>query len=157
MRKLFAIGLAFLAIGGRAQDKKYLDSVDRVIIKQIIEPAEQSAGGQEPSWAALRLQIRVSYSEVQTDRAITKAQIYFNWSRDWAKFSTAIVHYTEAYEDKEDGKLMNKNAKFILEHSEDPKEWKTALGWVQHAADKEPDNADFKATRDALAAKVNGQ
>jgi hypothetical protein len=138
----------------RAQDKKSLDSVDRILIARFITPAEQKAGDQEPQWATIALQIKASYSDTQADRAITKAQIYYYYGKNWPLFEKALVHYTVAYEDKEDGPLMNKNANFVLAHSTDQGELKTALAWVKHASDKEPSNADYKATCDAIQAKL---
>jgi hypothetical protein len=157
MYKLLAFGLIFSTLSSRAQDKKALDSVDKVIISTIIKPAESAAGSVGPNWVAIGQQVRVSYSDEQTDRAITKAKIYYYYGKDWAQFSSAIVHYTDTYENKDDGELMNKNAKMILDHSQDPKEWKVALGWIQRALDKAPDNSSYKATRDALNAKLVGQ
>jgi hypothetical protein len=157
MHKLLPLGLITLTLTTQAQDKKALDSVDKVIISGIVKPAEQSAGAEGPNWTAIQQQVKASYTEVQTDRAITKAKIFYYYGKDWAQFSAAIVRYTDAYEDKDDGVLMNKNAKMILDHSQDPKEWKAALGWIQHALDKAPDNSTYKATRDALNAKLVGQ
>jgi hypothetical protein len=157
MHKLLAFSLILLTLSTRAQDKKALDSVDKVIISTIIKPAESAAGSEGPNWVTIGQQVRASYSDVQTDRAITKAKIYYYYGKDWAQFSTAIVHYTDVYENKDDGELMNKNAKMILDHSQDPKEWKAALAWIQHALDKAPDNNAYKATRDALNAKLVGQ
>jgi hypothetical protein len=156
MHKLLAFGLMTLTFTAKAQDKKALDSVDKVNMKTIINPAEESAGSGAPNWAVISQQVRASYTEIQTDRAVTKAKIYYYYAKDWAQFSTAIVHYTDAYEDKDDGALMNKNAKMILDHSPDPKEWKAALAWIQHVLDKAPDNQAYKATRDALNAKLVG-
>jgi hypothetical protein len=102
-------------------------------------------------------QVRTSYTDVQTDRALTKAKIYYYYGKDWAQFSTAIIHYTDRYENKDDGKLMNTNANYILQRSQSPAEWKAALGWIQHVLDKAPDNQTYKATRDALNAKLVGQ
>lgn len=153
---LLAIGLLFLAISVNAQDKHSLDSVDKIIINTIINSAEQTAGDREPAWATIELQVRASYTETETDRAITKAQIYYYYGKNWPKFSAAIVHYTEAYENKEDLALMNKNAQFILQHSENPQEWKTAQGWVKHPVDQDASNAGDKATYDALAVRING-
>ena len=157
MLKTLAIAFLFAATTAGAQDKHALDSVDKVIINTIIKPAEQATSGQDPNWTAIQQQVKASYSDIQTDRALTKAQIYYYYGKDWPKFCTAIVHYTEAYESKDDLPLMNKNAKMILQNSQDPKEWKAALTWVQHAADKEPTNADYRTTADALTAKINGQ
>jgi hypothetical protein len=144
-----------LSVVANAQDKKSLDSVDRVIMQQIIKPAEEKAGGQEPDWILIVQQIKASYSDVQTDRAITKAKIYYYYYKDWAQFSTAIVHYTDAYENKDDLKLMNTNAKFILEHSTNPSELRAALGWIKHATEKEPSNSEYQQTYQALQAKTS--
>jgi hypothetical protein len=156
MYKILAIALLFVTSCASAQDKHALDSVDQAIIQNVITPAEQSAGDEEPNWTALKQKILVSYSAVQADRVISKAEIYFYWTKNWPKFSTALVHYTEAYEDKEDLELMNKNAKMVLQWSKEPKEWAIAQRWIQHAVDKEPGNADYKATAEGLKAKING-
>lgn len=137
-----------------AQDKKSLDSVDKVIINQIIIPAEQKAGNEAPQWTALGMQIKASYSDLQADRALTRAKIYYYYGKDWPQFSAALVHYTETYEDKEDLPLMNKNANFILQRSTNPDEWKTALAWVKHAVDKEPSNTAYQQTYQGLLAKT---
>ena len=161
MYKLLAIALVLTAVQVQAQDpkanKKALDSVDRVIIRTIITPAEDAAGSPGPNWLALAQQIKASYSETQTDRALTRAMIYYYWNKDWAQFSTALVRYTDAYEDKGDAVLMNKNARMILDHSVNPADWKAALGWIQQALDKDSDNSGYKATRDALQVKINGR
>lgn len=151
-----AIGLVLFSARVQAQDKKALDSVDKVIIKTIIQLAERAAGEAGPNWAAIEAQIWASYSEIQCDRAVTKARIYYYYGKDWAKFCSAIVHYTDAYEDKDDAALMNKNAGFILQRSQNPTEWKAALGWIPHALDKDPESQTYKATRDALSAKLVG-
>jgi hypothetical protein len=157
MHKSLAIAILLAVTTANAQDKHSLDSVDDIIFRTIINPAEEAVNGQEPAWTAIQQQIRAGYTDVQTDRALTKARIYYYFGKDWLKFSAAIVHYTEAFENKEDLPLMNKNAKMILQHSQDPKEWKTALAWVQHAVDKEPGNLTYKTTADGLKAKINGQ
>jgi hypothetical protein len=154
MHKFLFSSLILSATFAHGQDKRALDSVDKVIINQIIAPAEQSAASQEPSWTAILLQIKATYSDTQADRAITKAQIYYYYNKNWPKFSTAIVHYTETYEDKDDLKLMNKNANFILQHSTDPKELATARSWMKHAIEKEPSNETYKTTYDALGEKL---
>lgn len=156
MYQWLILTLLFCSLGVRAQDKRALDSTDKVIINSIIRPAEQSAGNQEPNWTAIEAQVKASYSEVQCDRAITKARIYHYYGRDWAKFSNALVHYTEAYEDKSDAALMNKNARMVLDHSENLAEWRTALDWIRHALDKDPENSACKATKAALEARING-
>jgi len=148
--------ILFLPIFLHAQDKKALDSIDKVVIAQIITPAEQQAArqNQPPAWDEMTKEITAKYSATEADRAVTKARIYFYYGKDWALFSAALVHYTTAYEDKEDLRLMNKNATYVLQHSTNPEEWKTARGWVKHAVDKEPSNATYKATYDALTEKI---
>jgi len=132
------------------------NTTDSIILAQIINPAEEQATsqGKAPNWDLITAAVKVKYDETATDRAVTKAEIYYYYGKDWGKFSTAIVHFTEAYEDKSDYKLMNKNAKFILRYSTNPEEWKTAQTWVKTAMDKEPANAAYKETYDNLAAKL---
>src|SRR5580698_5080202 len=101
MYKLLALGLITLTLTTQAQDKKALDSVDNVIMTRIIHPAEERAGSGGPNWVAISQQVRASYTDVQTDRAITKSKIYYYYAKDWAQFCTAIVHYTETYENKD--------------------------------------------------------
>jgi len=131
---------------------------DSIIIADMINPRVQEAGeqGQDPDWEGLRASVALKYDGSYADRTVTKARIYYYFGKDWSLFSTAIVHYTEAYEDKEDLRLMNKNAKFILKYSQNPAEWKTALGWVKHAVEKEPANAAYKETYEGLEAKIKG-
>jgi hypothetical protein len=157
MYKLLILGLLTLTLSTHAQDKKALDSVDKIIMQTIINPAEEGAASEGPNWVAIGQQVRASYTEAQTDRAVTKAKIYYYYGKDWAQFSTAIVHYTDTYESKDDLPLMNKNAKMILDHSLNPADWKAAQSWAKHAADKNPSNAAYRATYDALTAKINGQ
>jgi hypothetical protein len=45
----------------------------------------------------------------------------------------------------------------VLDHSQNPTEWKTAQSWAKYPADKSPSNDEYKATYDALTAKINGQ
>jgi hypothetical protein len=157
MQRMLALSITLFAFSAYGQDKKALDSVDKALINTIISPAENAAGSSEPDWTAIQTKVRASYTDVQTDRAITKAKIFYYWNTDWPKFSTALIHYTEAYENKDDLELMNKNATMVLEHSEAQKDWQVALGWIQHAVDKAPGNADYKSTRDGLKAKLAGQ
>jgi hypothetical protein len=158
MSKLFSLALIFSIASARAQDKKMLDSLDRVIIAHFIVPAEQKAGTQEPEWHALRDQIRSAYLDVHADRAIAKAKIsYYYRHQAWSRFSTAIAYYTRTYVDKEDLKQIGKNVNYILEYSTDLEELKTALTWISHAMIREPTNPTYKATFEALSAKVNTQ
>lgn len=159
MKKTIFIILIFIAVRGTGQDKAALNRVDSTIIAQVIKPAEQEAqmNKTEIDWEGLRKKISEKYSSTEADRSVTKAEIYYYYYRDWPKFSTAIVHYTEAYEDKDDSKLMNKNAQFILQHSDNKDEWKTALTWIQHALEKDPSNETYKTTQDALKKKIEGE
>jgi len=139
-----------------SQNKKTLDSLDKVVIAEIITPAQTTArqNGEDPDWQDLTKRIMEKYSAVQADRAVTKSKIYYYYNKDWQIFSTAIVHYTEKYEDREDFKLMNTNAKFILQHSNSPEELRMASSWIKHAVDKEPTNATYQQTYTAIQEKL---
>lgn len=131
---------------------------DSIIIADMVNPQVRDAGarGQTPDWEAMRSQIVLKYDGSYADRTITKARIYYYYGKDWALFSTAIVHYTDAYENKDDLALMNKNAQFILKYSQEPDEWKKAQAWVKHAVEKDPSNGTYKDTFEALDAKIKG-
>ncbi len=145
-----------LSQSNNAQNKKTLDSLDKIVIAEIITPAEAAAkdNGQDPNWADLTKKITDKYSAVQADRVVTKAQIYLYYGRNWPLFSTAIVHYTEKFEDKDDLKLMNTNAKFILQRSNSAEELRIASGWIKHAVDKEPANTAYQETYNAIQEKL---
>jgi len=163
MYKLLTVSLLLITICSRAQSDHPLDAKtlqnDSVILGQIIQPALQTARAQhqEPDWKILRTSIVTRYEARYGDRNVTKAKIYFFYGTDWTQFCAAIVQYTNAYEYKDDFKVMNGNAKMILQHSQNPAEWKAAQSWVKHAVDKLPAEEKYKTTYDALTAKINGQ
>ena len=139
--------------------KKYEKvSVDAQLTLMVSEIFVVSSANQDnvvPDWDALIKTITGKYDQVFADRTVTKAKIYYSYGKDWPVFTAAIVHYTEAYENKEDYKLMNKNANFILKYSSDKSELKTALGWMQPAAAKEPANETYRETVRASNEKLN--
>lgn len=142
----------------RPLDTKTLQA-DSIILQQMILPVVKDglSQNQEPDWTVLRTTIVSRYDTSYGDRNIIKAKIYYFYSLDWAKFSAALVQYTNAYEYKGNLKLMNKNAKMILEHSQDPAEWKAAQAWVKNAVEKDPTEEKYKSTYDALTAKINSK
>jgi len=85
------------------------------------------------------------YSAYYADKNVARAKIFYNWGKDWPAFATAIVYFTNKYEDKSKAELMSKNAKMVLDYSINPAELKSAANWV-----KDTD----KSTHDALLAKA---
>ena len=128
-------------------------SNDSIILADIIMPLVNKAAV-SPDWGALGAEIKTKYGESYVDRSVTKAQIYYYYGKDWPLFCKALVHYTEAYESKDDLSRMNKNAKMVLQNSENPEELKTAAGWVKYAMKKEPGDHGYKDTYDALTTKI---
>jgi hypothetical protein len=151
---LMAIG--FTTLHAQSANSPEVKKKDSIIMADIVNPAVNTArqANETPNWALLTASVTGKYDATYADRTITKARIYYYYGKDWPAFSTAIVHYTQAYEDKEDLKLMNKNAKMILQYSTNPDELKTAATWVKHAVDKEPSNTAYQETYQALAAKI---
>ena len=161
MKKVvLSLGLVMTAYFLQAQSKEELTikKNDSIILADIITPllSDSENANQEPDWAALESKVKNQYGKSYTDRTVTKAKIYYFYGKDWASFSKALVHYTEAFEDKNDLKLMNKNAKMVLQYSQSPEEWKTAQSWAKRASDGEPNNDGYKETLDALKAKIRG-
>ena len=151
-------GILIFATATAQVDHKLDDNTvqtDKTIANDLILPV--LAKGGEPDWKVLRATIVAKYGDTYSDRNVTKARIYYFYDKDWAQFSTALVQYTQQYEYRDSLTLMNKNAKMVLNHSENPAEWKAAQAWVKYASDKNPSNEEYKATYDALSAKIGGQ
>ena len=165
MKSLFFafLGCFFAFSAATAQADHRLDDqtiqTDKTIRAQIIKPfiAAADQQGQAPDWKVLRTTIVAQYSDTYADRTITKARIIYYYGKDWPQFSSALVEYTAKYEYRDSLSLMNLNAKMVLDHSDNPAELKAALAWAKYASDKNPSNDEYKATCDALKAKLNGQ
>lgn len=128
---------------------------DSLINVQIIKPARQAAAPGDPDWDAIQKTITAKYDGTTADRTITKAKIYFYYNKDWPKFCTGIVHYTDNWELANDYPLLNLNAGMLLQWDTNPTELKEALRWAKAAANSDPNNEKFKTTYDALSAKVS--
>ena len=152
--------LAATVVNAQADHK--LDSLtvanDKLIMHEILSPALKTARAQnqEPDWKVLRTTITTRFDASYADRNITKARIFYFYGHDWAQFSTALVNYTQQYEWRDSLSLMNMNAKMVLDHSANPADWKAAQSWAKYASDKNPSNDTYRATYDALTAKISG-
>ena len=161
MKKIFfallGCSLSFTAIQAQADHK--LDSTtianDKIIKAEILSPALKT--GQEPDWKMLATTITTRFDGNYATRNITKAKIYYFYGKDWAQFSTALVQYTQNYEYRDSLSLMDKNAKMILDHRQNPADWKAAQSWAKYASDKNPSNDTYRATYDALTARISGR
>lgn len=105
----------------------------------------------------LRTTITAQYGEACAERTITKARLIYYYGKDWPQFSSALVQYTNNYEYRDSLSLMNRNAKMVLDHSDNPAEWKAAQVWAKYASDKNPSDDEYPSTYDALTAKLSGQ
>lgn len=141
------------SLASYGQSKKQLDSVDKVIIAQYITPAEQQAGAEDPQWGALVQKIKESHTGIEADRAVHKAQIYYYYGKNWPKFCSALVIYTDSYEDKNDFKLMDKNANMVLLRSNEVADFQKAAAWMMPATNT--GNDAYKKTYEALIAKIS--
>jgi hypothetical protein len=150
------VTLAFIVLDPLLSPAQTMQQNDSSIMTTIIQPMLER-NESNPNWESLGTEIQSGYGKTYVDRGVTRAKIYYYYNKDWPLFSTALVHYTVTFEDKENFKLMDKNAKMVLEHSQQPEEWKAAQGWVKHAMDKEPGDAGYRATYDALTTKIKGQ
>src|SRR5438445_13016241 len=68
---------------------------DSLVKVQIIDPFEQAAADQQevPDWAELNKQIAAKYDAAFADRLVNKAQIYYDYGKDWPAFTAALVRY----------------------------------------------------------------
>ena len=136
--------------------KEAIAAKDKIIKEQIIDPSVNTAvqANKIPDWAEIANSISKIYDTQFADRTITRAKLFYYYSKDWKEFATAIVNYTEKYEDKTDRKTLGTNANFVLEHSTDKKELAAALSWIQIILEKDPGNEAYKKTRQALDEKL---
>jgi hypothetical protein len=150
---LLMAGIAQAQTGNNKQETRIQDSV---LMKDVFEPLVVDAvnNDETPDWEVLKTKVSAGHDAAFTERFICKAKIFYFYGRDWSEFNAALIHYTETYEDKNDARLMNKNARMILDHSADRKQLEVALSWSKQAVVKEPANADYKKTQDALAEKL---
>jgi hypothetical protein len=131
------------------------DANDKLIKETIIDKMVNAAGGKLPDWKAITNTVAEKYDAVTADRTVTRAKLFFYYSKDWKAFATAIVNYTEKYEDKSNLETINTNAGFVLEHSDDKAELAIALTWAKVLVEKEPDNSDYQSTYKRLQEKLS--
>lgn len=159
MKSILGMGLVLVVLLMSAlafQDIKVLDEKIKV---SMIDPAVNKAKETEavPDWVALDRAIAKKYDAKTADRNVTRAKLFFYYAKDWKKFASAIVNYTEKHEDKTDLKTMLVNATFVLQHSSDKAELAKALGWAKMLTEKEPGNEDAKRVLAELTQKVSAQ
>lgn len=129
---------------------------DKAIADAMINPAVEAAKAEDkiPDWKAIAELVTQKHDAVTADRTVTRAKLFFYYGKDWKAFASAIVNYTEKYEDTANLATINTNANFVLEHSADKEELAKALAWSKKLFEKEPDNADYKKTYEALKEKL---
>ena len=157
----FLLVFSFLLIAGlaKAQTNNKTYPKDSLIKVQILDPFLHAAADSQkaPDWLALTKLITDKYDVGFADRIVNKTQIFYAYEKDWPAFAAALVRYTEKYEDHNNLPLLNKNASMVSQFSIDKKELEIAQGWSKYTLDKEPGNADYQKTYDALKAKIAGQ
>lgn len=129
---------------------------DSVIKVQIIDPVERAAERSDGKvdWTLINDLVTARYDSGFADRLVNKAQLFYYYGKDKEKFSTALVRYTDKFEDHNNLPLLNKNARMILQFSNDKAKMEEALSWSKHAVEADPGNAEYKETLDALQSKI---
>lgn len=111
---------------------------DSIIMHTIVTPMVDSVvkAGLVPDWLWIARCIEYKgYSTYYSDKNVARAKIFYSWGKDWPAFATAIVYFTSKYEDRSKADVMCTNAKYVLEHSTNPKELQTAASWVKSLSD----------------------
>jgi hypothetical protein len=124
------------------------DITDRMITKENIDDYSQI------SWPACRDSITKKYNATIADRVITRAQLYRDYGKDWPAFCSALIHYTDTYEDRKDLNLLDKNARMILENSNDKDCLQAVLRWSRQTLVAEPANAAYRSTYTLIQQKL---
>jgi hypothetical protein len=133
-----------------------IKAVDEKLKAELIDPAIAKANeaGAAPDWTALTKTVAAKYDAVTAERNVTRAKLFFYYGKDWKAFASAIVVFTEKYEDNSNLPTMLTNANFVLEHSTDKAELAKALAWANMLVEKEPNNEDYKKTLEGLKEKI---
>ncbi|MEJ2884803.1 glycoside hydrolase family 2 protein [Pedobacter sp. GR22-6] len=140
-------------VAAPVQDFKILDDkIKAELVDPVVNKAKESDS--TPDWAAITKSITAKYDATAADRNVTRAKLFFYYSKDWKQFASAIVNFTEKYEDRTNLQTLHTNANFVLEHSTDQSELRKALAWAKTLVEKEPQNDDYKKTLTGLSEKV---
>lgn len=133
-----------------------IKAVDDKVKAELIDPAIAKANeaGTAPDWSALTKTVTAKYDALTAERNVTRAKLFFYYGKDWKAFASAIVVFTEKFEDKSNLPTILTNANFVLEHSTDKAELAKALAWANMLVEKEPNNEDYKKTLEGLKEKV---
>jgi hypothetical protein len=138
-------------------DKDLKDSIIKV---NYIDPFEKAAAEKnaEPEWTVLKGQISAKYDTATAGRLTTLAKVYYYFNKkDYPQFTAALVQHTSKYVGPDELDRLNRNAYMISALSANHDELKAALGWSKHTLVKDPGNADYQKTFDALTAKLASQ
>ncbi|WP_245869927.1 hypothetical protein [Pedobacter ginsengisoli] len=140
----------------KSTDADNLKQKDKAIADAIINLLVDAAKAEDkvPDWQAIAAAVTQKHDAVTADRTVTRAKLFYYYGKDWKVFASAIVNYTEKFEDKNNRPTMLTNANFVLEHSADKAELSKALDWAKMLTEKAPDNEDYKKTYAALKEKL---
>lgn len=129
--------------------------IDSLATADIINPAIQKASQAqaEPNWSLITKDVTTKFGAVTADRTVTRAQIFLYYGKNWPKFTAAITNYTEKFEDQKNPAVLDKNANFILQRSNNPDEVRTAMTWAKKAIALDSSNEAYANTLKALEAR----
>ena len=108
----------------------------------------------KPDWEQLNKAFTEKYNAEYASKTVNIAKLFIYYNNHREKFASAIVEYTEIYQDVIDLKTMNTNANYVLQYSSDKKELRKALDWCRSTLEIAPDNSEYQKTRDALIEKL---
>lgn len=132
---------------------------DSIITSRIVDSCIIIANWKKipPDWTAIKVLVRDKYDSIYADRTVTRAEIYYYQRTDWPRWATAYTHFVDFYGSPNRPGTLDREARFVLKHSQNREELKTALRWINHAIELAPNQPDFRETRDKLLKKINGQ
>lgn len=129
------------------KDSGYVESMAHFIISvEEVSPAISVAAesATNPDWDKLENNIKKKYNSYYSDRIITEAKIrWYQFKKDWPKFSTYTVKYVDKYVLYTDDYELSVRSWQVFLHSMDKEQLEVALEWTQRVMTRNTDSTNI--------------
>jgi thioredoxin-related protein len=136
-------------------DIKYSQGkIDEIIFKEEIDPIlvpAKKSNGHAPDWKEIKKEIKRKYNAEYADRIISSAKLnWYGFKKDWPHYTKILILIVEKSGSKDDRMFINRTAWEIFKRSNDKKDLKTAISWMEHLFLKH-ENEDYYYGLDTYA------
>lgn len=130
------------SIAGKGKSKEVIRNIafDEIVLPQLrSNGAKTDYGGgmvvysgevnERVDWTAMKEKLDVQYPDISEEIIMASKPVYYEWKKDWLKFSGAVSAYLSAYENQINNDQINAYARTVLANCEDLKCIDSALAW----------------------------